>query len=171
MGKRVNLTPKEAEELVRRRKAEPVPRGMQVVYISEPIVNGLKLWLPGRLRNPLNERKLGNGFAWDRYKRKWQQALDAALKVAGYQEGVVDPKSPKTVTMSAWVFNRFDSHDGLRAALKPVPDGLKKAGLIDDDRDSSGHEFNYWQGIDRRNPGVVVVVKWACVSSGEDTRL
>lgn len=156
----MRISAADAERLVRRHEGDPGPRGQGISFLDDPMGHGYRLWIPGRLRNPLNNRKMGNGFVWDRYKNKWQNGVDTALLLAGYRRGVVAPDLPKMVTMTALVFNKFDSHDGLRAALKPIPDALKRAGLIDDDRDSAGHEFVYKQQIDRTHPGLMLIVRW-----------
>jgi hypothetical protein len=66
---------------------------------------------------------------------------------------------PKRVTLDAGVWNLFDAHDGLPNALKPVVDGLVRAGLLDSDAPAAGHTFVYRQVIDRQYPGVLVRIE------------
>lgn len=66
---------------------------------------------------------------------------------------------PKCVTMTAYVWNYFDTHDGLRNACKPLVDGLVRARFLDDDRPQSGHQFLYTQVIDRTHRGVQITIE------------
>lgn len=171
-----NITPAELEELLRKQAARdgrklpatdrpPVKRA---VASSPAPVATLKLWRPGEpielfiageLANTMNKR-----WGWRRdmkYKQRWREAVYGYLAAVGYRMGMVDPKSPKRITMVAHVFNRFDSKtDGLRASLKSIPDAMKKAEVIEDDRDSSAHEFVYGQVVDRKRRGVEVTVEF-----------
>ena len=67
------------------------------------------------------------------------------------------PSTPKDIRFVAWVWNLMDD-DGLRAAIKPVRDGLKDAQIIHDDGPKSGHRFSYDQAISREERGVWILV-------------
>lgn len=66
--------------------------------------------------------------------------------------------APKCVTLTAYVWNYFDEHDGLRNACKPIIDGLVRARFLDDDGPKSGHLILYTQVIDRTHRGVKLTV-------------
>lgn len=110
------------------------------------------LWVPGRLVNPLNHRR-GWRAVWATSKTSRQRTAHAFV-VYGPE---VAPETPKIVTFTANVGAEWDD-DNLRAAIKPHRDGLKDAGIINDDKPSAGHVFVYTQRIDRAHPGVWIRV-------------
>ena len=117
----------------------------------------LAAFVPGALRNPLNGSAGRHWAVRARWARQWRGAT--AMLVRAFERGAApDPAAPKRVTFVAHVWQRFDD-DGLRAALKPVRDGLGDAGLIHDDSPRSGHVFDYRQLVDRRRRGVEIVVE------------
>jgi len=149
----VRIDAADLERLQRRRQAALGPRGRL-------FPDGCLLFVPGTLRNPLNDRKLDDHHARAAWRRLWRDKVADALLEVGYRRGQWDPAAPKRVTIVGHVRRRFDlATDGLRAACKPIPDALKLVGVIDDDRDSAGHEFTYDQVVDRLWLGVEVHVR------------
>lgn len=113
----------------------------------------LVIAVPGQIRNPLNStlslwkhRRLVK--AWR--DRTAEHARVALLLLPAWRE--VDPRAPKRVTFHATVARVFDD-DNLRAAIKPLRDGLRDARVIHDDDPGSGHRFAYeqargiWRGV------------------------
>lgn len=111
-------------------------------------------FIPGRLRNPLNgsHRHWATRFQWG---KDWRTKT-AFLILRERPRYRAD--APKRIAFRARVWSLFDD-DGLRAALKPVRDGLRDAGIVHDDSPRSGHEFVYEQVVDRRRRGVEVRVE------------
>ena len=120
----------------------------------------------GRLVNGKNQSRGWQLKAWGRYKREWKErTADAFLMTAGADRmwgrvPQIDPRAPKLVTFHAIVPSAMDS-DGLALACAPIRDALKTAAIIDDDRDSAGHVFEYTQEAKRKGVvhGVVVRVR------------
>lgn len=140
--------------LLRRRQAgaAPPPTGAWL-----PRRRGFAIFVPGRLVNPLGSVR--HRMVEHKRRKAWQDRVTNALLALGYRRGDFDPAAPKRITLTAHVAARFDQ-DNLRAVLKPIPDALKERGVIQDDRDSAGHEFVYApQVIDRACPGVRVEVQ------------
>lgn len=121
----------------------------------------LEVFVPGPLYNPMNGAKGGHWAKRHRWARTWRERTAERLRVAILIErrewARVDPRAPKLVTFHAQTFNAFDG-DGLSSALKPCRDALKDARLIDDDRDSAGHQFVYTQEIKRKERGVKITI-------------
>lgn len=125
----------------------------------------LAVFVPGPVRNPLN----GTHGHWSKrakWAKGWREKTTMVI-LEGYglgYTGIVHEGTsvaawrPKTVTFTANTHNRMDD-DNLRAALKPVRDGLKDMRVIDDDKPESGHEFVYHQRIDRARRGVEIRVR------------
>lgn len=120
----------------------------------------VSIWVQGQLFNPLNQA------SWGLWKhRRW--AKDCRTRVAnllfgtlGIRRRDINPEVPKVVIFHRYGFNLFDD-DGLRAALKPHRDALKDMGLVNDDRVTAGHTFEYKQEISRgknRRVGVQITV-------------
>lgn len=139
--------------LLRRRQADPTgppPRRWL------PGRRGFMIFVTGHLVNPLGSVR--HRMVEYRRRKTWKEGVANALLALGYRRGDFDPSAPKRITLTAHVVKRFDSIN-LGAIFKPVPDALKECGVIDDDRDSAGHEFVYApQVIDRTCPGVRVEV-------------
>lgn len=118
----------------------------------------------GRLVNAKNKGLGWQLKAWGRYKREWKERVyDALLMNCDPVQGTgraVAAHAPKSVTFHAIVPSKMDS-DGLALACAPIRDALIDAGVIDDDRDSSGHIFEYTQEAKRKNVvhGVTVRVR------------
>lgn len=94
------------------------------------------------------------------YRKAWRTRVKVkALVMVRMHTRDLDPKTPKTIRIRARVFNLFDD-DGLGAALKPVLDGLRDAGIIHSDRPlaQSGHLILESQQIDRHDEGVTILV-------------
>jgi len=138
----------------------------------------LAIFVPGKLRNPLNGLK--HWRAEKRYRREWHEAVANALLVARWDKARTDlalgphivgiqnhetpwdyvPKIPKRVVIVAQTFNRMD-RDGYYAALKPVIDALTINGVIHDDAEpvnGVGHIIECSQRIDRAHRGVEIRV-------------
>jgi len=110
-------------------------------------------FVPGVIHNPSN----GSHGHWSQrhhWARVWRdRTLVAILHVRAIGRMGVDgfgpdynPRRPKHITLLAQVGKRrFDKHDNLRSALKPVVDGLVRARVIHDDGDGCGHVFEYLQ--------------------------
>lgn len=147
----VRITPGELD-MLRRRRAKPArPPSLR-------LPGGFVIFVPGALVNPLNKKPKTFGVEIRR-RGEWKEKVAQALLEVTYRRGEVDPRSPKRVTLHAHVFNRFDSIDGVRAALKPIPDALQACGVIHSDDDKSGHAFDYGQVVDRAWRGVEVRVE------------
>lgn len=134
------------------------------------------VFVPGTLpSNPLNRRR-GWRAVWSE-GQVWRRrvATAALLELRGPDH---DPKASKRVTLTAFVWNPFDTTEGLRAALKNCVDGLGPrhqqmrrtarglrpvvgvgAEIVHSDAHDSGHVFIYEQRIDRRRPGVLIEVE------------
>lgn len=153
----------------------------------------LVAWIPGRLAN-FENRGGRHWAAKARYHREWRDRTVLCVKDALNRAGI-DPRSdrrdhlphwdfraPKLVVFTAYVFNLFDTDDGLRNAIKPAKDALLPryeyaikrgvgagqtrsvlgVGLIDSDGPGNPHRFEYRQKIDRKHRGLEVVVEpWA----------
>lgn len=65
------------------------------------------------------------------------------------------PAQPKRVTFTVYWRSSFDGDDNLRLVCSAAKDALKDCGLVDDDRDSSGHVFLYEQAKPTRKAGAV----------------
>lgn len=115
------------------------------------------VFVPGRLTNPLN----GPHRHWSqraRWAKEWRTRVVIHVGAALGQQGGRLPAAaaPKRITFMARTGRTWDD-DNLRAGLKPVRDGLIAAGVIDDDG-GDRHEFVYRQHVDRRHPGVQIVI-------------
>ena len=64
------------------------------------------------------------------------------------------PVLHKRITFTVYGPARFDD-DNLRAVCKPVRDSLKDLAVINDDRPSAGHVFEYEQAKPSRKTGSV----------------
>ena len=136
----MNITPGELALIQRRSAAPQLPR---------MVGGGVIFCAPGFLVNALNRYKGAHWTVDTGYRADWHERVANALFEAGYRRGNLNPKIPKTITIKAHVAKLFDSKtDGLRAACKPIPDALKKFGVIDDDGDLSPHTFAYDQVVD-----------------------
>ncbi len=119
----------------------------------------LEVFVPGPLFNPMNGSQ-GSWHKHARWARQWRERTAERLRIALLVDlpYAIDPASPKLIQFHAVVFNAFDA-DNLSACLKPCRDALKDARIIDDDRDSAGHSFLYWQQVDRKGErGVRITV-------------
>lgn len=110
----------------------------------------LSFFVHTKPENPLNGSL--SGAHWSK-KRRWSNLRREAAARVMYAEmrGKRPPwpaAQPKAVTFTVHSHNAFDS-DGRQAACKPYRDALRDMGLINDDRDSAGHSFDYRQVISR----------------------
>ena len=122
----------------------------------------LTIFVPGRLTNPLN----GSWGHWSKHARiarRWRNSTSMAVYWTKASHPVSYPalgpaSTPKAVTLTVHTGGIWDD-DGLPAACKPLRDGLRDAGMIDDDTPTSGHRFTYLQRIDRKHRGVTITVE------------
>lgn len=115
----------------------------------------MTIFIPGRLRNPLN----GSWGGWRKHARlakEWRERT-AQYIFADRQHWVIVPRAPKTVTFTAHVGAGWDD-DNLPAAIKPIRDALVGT-VIHSDAPDSGHTFVYRQVIDRKHRGVEIAVE------------
>ena len=108
----------------------------------------LHLWLPGKLEHQQDR----TGWHWlkrARYVRQiHERVAQHVLEAVPGRQAPWPPEMPKTITFTAHVGRAFDD-DNLAHAFKHHRDGLRKAGLIHDDRWTSGHTFRYEQVISK----------------------
>ena len=111
----------------------------------------LTVTIPGRIKSVGQNR----GTRWGKgdYNRKWRFAAGVIVKEQMRLKGWlgIDPALPKAIVFKSYTRNFLDD-DNLRPAFKPIRDALKDAGVINDDRPSAGHTFDYQQEIDRKSP-------------------
>ena len=117
----------------------------------------LDVFVPGKLRNPLN----GSWGGWRKHARlakDWRERTAQHILIARNFRKLspVDLAAPKRVTFTAYVGAQWDD-DNLPGAVKPARDSL--VGLvIHSDAPSSGHEFVYRQETRREQRGVGISV-------------
>ena len=117
----------------------------------------LDIFLPGELSNPLN----GSHRHWSvraRWAKIWRTKTHLLVSARPEVRGL-DSTAPKIIRFVANLWNLMDEGDGIRAALKPVLDGLRDARVIHSDGPGCGHLFVYGQRIDRRQRGVRILVE------------
>lgn len=117
----------------------------------------LDVFIPGRLRNPLN----GSWGGWRKHARlarDWRERTAQHLLVAGIgRTYATHPLTePKHITFTAYVGAPWDD-DNLPGAIKPVRDALVGL-LIHSDAKDSGHVFLYRQQTRREARGVGISV-------------
>lgn len=125
----------------------------------------LDVFVPGKVTNPLN----GSHGHWS-VRAKW--AKDWRTRTRVYAEHarsavatLLDARGksaeaarrPKRVTFTLHVWRRFDD-DALGPCAKPCRDGLVDAGVVDSDGPKAPHQWVYEQRVDRKRPGVRIVV-------------
>jgi hypothetical protein len=132
----------------------------------------LAIFVPGKLKNPLNGPQWGKQkFSQMRYRKTWKERVELTLfERAHMMEDVGFHPGPKRVTFRAGTHNAMDT-DGLQAALKPVRDALVECGVISGDAERDGNKFVYEQRIDRKRRGVEIRVALRPTSVAERTRL
>jgi hypothetical protein len=117
----------------------------------------LDVFVPGRLRNPLN----GSWGGWRKHARlarDWRERTAQRIFLAG--SGRMTPAfltAKKRVIFTAHVGRLWDS-DNLPAALKPVRDGVAQHCCGGDDGPRSGHVFEYRQAVHQER-GVAIHVE------------
>lgn len=124
----------------------------------------LAVWVSGKLVNTKNARL--HHMAEHRYKAGWRERVAMALLEAGWHTssarigGVAPywPTTPKAISIACNVHALMDSVDGLRVACAPITDALKQCGVIDDDKDASGHSFTFTQELNRERRGITIRV-------------
>lgn len=112
-------------------------------------------FVPAQLHNPLNGRRHWRTVA--RWAKDLRERSHLCALTAARLGPTLPYMYPKRVGLKAQTFNRFDQ-DGLRAALKPLVDGLVDAKLLAGDAPGHGNEFAYEQTINRKERGVWVTV-------------
>jgi len=134
------------------------------------------VFIPGAPRNPLN----GSWGHWAKHHRwatTWRDRTAQylfVLRTSGQLRGPgygasYDMRRPKRITLCAQVGRRMDNQDNLRAALKPIVDGLVDARVIHSDGPTSGHVIEYLQLVNRRERGVRVTVAEEPIGGAECT--
>jgi hypothetical protein len=83
-----------------------------------------------------------------------------AAAVGRFSRGPFPASRPKRILFTVYSFNLFDP-DNLRAVCKPYLDALGQkfngAGVIDDDRESAGHEISYANMCERKKDALLGV--------------
>ena len=108
----------------------------------------IALWLPGKIEHR-QDRTSWHWLKHARYVRGIHERVAQHVLVA--VPGRVLPwpaEKPKIITFTAHVGRPFDD-DNLPPVFKHHRDGLRKCGLIHDDRWTSGHTFRYEQVVSR----------------------
>lgn len=150
----VRISPSDVDMLRRRQQTRAA--APQTEWL--PGRRGFRIFVPGRLVNPLGEVK--HRMAEHKRREQWKNGVAQALLSIGYRRGDFDPRAPKLVTMTLSVYRRFDTINLQGAVLKPLYDAIVQYGICHDDRDSSGHQFPIpEQKIDRARPGVLIEVQ------------
>lgn len=122
--------------------------------MPEPNAAAVKMYVRGKLKNPLN----GSHRHWSvkaKERARWREMILAAWKEMG--QPTMAP-GPKRVHFHAFTWNEMDT-DGLVASLKPCRDALVDARLISDDSPRAGNRFTYDQEIRRKLRGVEITVE------------
>lgn len=130
----------------------------------------LTIFVPGK---PTHYKGKGHRYAVSQHTKEWRERTASRLLM--HCSGWAHPelrfivaggfKSPwpwtptarKLVIFTVYCRNAFDGDDNLRLVCSPLkdalgPTGARKpgVGLLDDDRDSSGHTFLYTQVVARK---------------------
>ena len=118
----------------------------------------MTIFVPGKLRNPLN----GSWGGWRKHARlakDWRERTAQALWAEQRFQRIHLPNlvSPKRIMFTAHVGAKWDD-DNLPAAIKPCRDALQGLVIVSDDG-SGGHEFLYRQVIDRKHRGVAITIE------------
>lgn len=118
----------------------------------------MTVFIPGKLRNPLNG-SWGGYLKHARIAKAWRELTAAEILVTWINAGRPrrDPRAPKAITFTAHVAAGWDD-DNLPAAIKPIRDALVGT-VIHSDAPDSGHEFRYAQIIDRAHRGVAITIE------------
>jgi hypothetical protein len=127
--------------------------------MNAPPRDRIVFFVPGKLSNPLNG-------SWGSWRKHWRIARDWRERTVQYAACALDwtplargsERTPKRVTFRAHTARPWDE-DNIRAAVKPLRDGLMNARLIHDDSPTSGHLFVYEQVVDRTRRGVEITVE------------
>ena len=111
----------------------------------------LLVTIPGQIKSMANARGSWHGKA--AYSAKWRHDTKTLVAEAMQRQGWfgIAATVPKEITFKAYTWNPLDD-DNLRSGLKACRDALQDAGIIQNDRPSAGHHFEYQQQTDRRNP-------------------
>ena len=111
----------------------------------------MTVFLPGVFRSPMSDSQHWTKHArW--VKDQKHRTEMAILAEVGRRHGVT-ASAPKVVTFRLCSTGEWDD-DNLRAACKPARDALKSMGLIDDDRPSAGHRFDYEWVLATKKTGI-----------------
>lgn len=109
----------------------------------------MTVFIPGKLANPQASEWKGSHWAKRaRLAKSIREKTGAYILATMGRRLDAAPWAPKRVEFNAYVANPFDS-DNLATACKPYRDALRDMKLIDDDRDSCGHQFVYRQTVAR----------------------
>ena len=116
----------------------------------------LDVFIPGKVVNPTNQRWHWTGRM--RWAKSWRNTTRLLVGDMRFSRSGWLSTDPKVVRFTLAVARRFDQ-DALGPCCKPLLDGLVDALLIHSDGPNSGHEFVYEQRVDRKHPGVRIVVE------------
>lgn len=148
----------------RRAAIHPGRRGRILPILPDPPLEVTDrhfcLFVSTTLVNPLNTRAHWTMTAARVARQREATKVSvwgACLDPRGLRWRIVNRRAAKRIDLRAHVMRRFDSHDNLRAACKPIVDGLIDARVIADDADVERHVFTYTQIVDGRR-GVTIRV-------------
>jgi hypothetical protein len=113
----------------------------------------MTIFVPGKLRNPLN----GSWGGWRKHARLAKDWRERTAQHIFAEKGqwTIDARTPKRIIFMAQVGSLWDD-DNLPAAIKPIRDALQGTVIVADD---ATHEFIYKQVVDRKHRGVTVTVE------------
>ena len=111
---------------------------------------GVKVWIPGKLENPLN----GSHGHWTQARSLGEVAARKSADVSTHYEdaalGLADPpRRPRSTSPSRPTSGPVLTTTTSEQRSSTYRDALKDMKIIDDDRESSGHEFHYRQVVSR----------------------
>lgn len=119
----------------------------------------LTIFVPGR---PTHFKGKGHRFAVSKHTKDWRDRTATRVYLAcvgkdyrGETPSLPWPATaPKAIAFTIYGASRFDD-DNARLVCSPCRDALKTMRVIDDDRESSGHRFEYRQAKPTRSAGAV----------------
>jgi len=124
------------------------------------LVRAVTFWVECKLVNQKNQRAARWQIQHGRTARLRKAAEQAAglARIGTGGQWRQDPASPKRVTFTAYVWNRFDD-DSLPVTMAPIRDALMTARFIHSDAPTTRHVFSYAQILSRERRGVEITVE------------
>jgi hypothetical protein len=123
----------------------------QALRAAMPVREGwdqgaLTIFVPGR---PRHFKGYGDRYAVARHTKDWRERTASRLFPWRVTRGPIgpwpwSPFDPKRIAFTVYCARLFDT-DNLGLVCSGARDGLKDARLIQDDRESAGHQFSYAQ--------------------------